>query len=419
MMKKKVLILLFLNAALIAAIFYCFSTRGQRLWRRHGSETLRAIEEITIDNLRSNYKFSLRRIARSGKWEVVWDDSAWPANDFAIENLYRTLENFAQKKINGAPELYFYEIVIVSKGVPKNIKLTEEEANSLFHGAKSLDNRDESVLTLFMDPRVFARVGDDCKIFKIKTYGDEFIFAKRYNRWFFDSPASNLEIKSELIAKFSHEIFSMEGKNISTAPRDVGPTNVSITLYGKNSSERANFFFANDGTCLAKSGTADLFFTINGEVFEKMIGAINNLLKFHIFVIEECNDIKIVSSENGERFNFHNLKSQGKWQFTHAKNGELRVSEIGEKSVMSILNFMRNAESISVLSELPTENKLFTITLNDGTDGRQIFNFYKNGDRSFVEPDGRGIKFEAEKNFDAMFMDALRANIPVESAEKR
>jgi hypothetical protein len=275
-----------------------------------------------------------------------------------------------------------------------------------------LDGSDEPVVATFLDPRIFPHIRSDCKIFRIKKRDDEFIFTKRRDVWVLDNPASNLEVRNDLVAKFFREIFSMEGGQISVAHGRANSSDVAVTLYGKNFSERVNFFTGDGGESLAENDAADLFFTIERKKIVGLMDAIDNLLKFRIFPLQGCDDIRVVSAGNGERFNFHNLNSQGKWQLTYAKNGELKVKEIDGASVSSILDLMKNAESVSILSELPVENKEFTIVLNDGTDERQIFNFYGDGDRSFVEPDGQSVKFEVDSRFPAALLEKIRANVP-------
>jgi hypothetical protein len=268
---------------------------------------------------------------------------------------------------------------------------------------------DATAAIAFLNPKIFSRVGSDCQIFKVKLGDSEFIFAKRHGKWFLDNPKSDLEMGDELISNFFHELLLLEGITLSK-PRggNVSP-DFSITLYGKNSSERVIFFAGEEDLCLVTNDMPDLSFTVSRESFAKMLEATQKLLKFRVFSLPQCGDINIALASSGEHFNFHDLKSQNKWQITYSKDGEVRVEEISVEKIDEILRMLRNVESVNVLSELYVENKSFTVAFDEGSNLAQIFNFYEDDGKVFVEPNGQGVKFEIDGSFVPAFFARLRA----------
>jgi hypothetical protein len=167
-----------------------------------------------------------------------------------------------------------------------------------------------------------------------------------------------------------------------------------------------------DELCLIENDTTDLTFAMQHEKFTKLQEAVEDLLKIHVFPISRCDDISVFSCASGEHFNFHDLKSRNKWQFTYSKEGNLEVAEIPAEQMNVMLDFLKTTESIAILSELPENHKSFVLTINELSDDAQIFNFYEYDGRLFIELEGQHIKFEINNCFIVPFFHFLQTNIP-------
>jgi hypothetical protein len=375
------------------------------------SPRLQPIDEITIRSLKSDQKFSLQKSSKTSKWKATWEDNSWPANGFAIERFYEKLETYLdQKSPNEIPQEHCYEVTIFAKKFSRKMQFGVEDFNFIFSDlGLSADEKqfpDGTVLSKFLDPKIFPHVKKNCKIFKIKSKKWEFIFTKRQGKWFLDHSDLRLEVKDELILKFFHGIFSLESRDVTFTHDNMLEHTLSILLYGENTSERVSFLDVNEQTCLAENDTVDLFFVIEREQLTKIMDTIEDLLKVHIFPTNSCNDISI--NMPGEYFNFHSLNNQNKWQFTHSKNGELEVKEISQEDMDALLTIFTRTTSMVVSPSLFFDNKSFSVTFNEFSDNPQVFSFYRKGDQLFVGTDDQDIKFEITSSFEAKLFHSVR-----------
>jgi hypothetical protein len=346
---------------------------------------------------------------------VEWNGEIWPANGEAVNRFYERLKIYSGDGVTDgegplsrpvAGEMAAYGVTIFSKAYSRTIGLVAADASLVFPDAD-----DDATVAGFLNPRIFAHVGDGCKIFRIKFGDDVFMFSKRHGKWFLDDPTANLEMKPEPMARFFREIFTLDSTGVPQKSRDVEPAGLAITLYGDNASERVNFSRTVAGAYFVENDRAAILFPIAEESFHRLSEAAENLLKLHPFQIAKCDDISVFLPDSGEHFNFHDLKNGGKWQFTYAKDGDVKLREIDGKMVDAMLNFLEETESIGILAKLPTETKTFTITVNEFSTAAQAFNFYEADGRLFVETDGQRIKFEIESRFVAPFFHLVRANL--------
>jgi hypothetical protein len=416
-MKGKVVILILLNAIIFTLVGYWFHFTANMRIVNGATCGLQHIDKIAICNLKSNWKVFLQKSSKSGKWEMAWGDNIWPANGFAVERFYEKLENHPDAKIPDViPPKYYYEVTIFAQGSVRKIQFTVEDLNSIFSDLtpelNKLQFSDDAILAKLFNPRVFSHAGNNCKIFKIKSKKWEFVFSKRQGKWFLDHSNMRfnmrLEIKDELILKFFHEIFSLESKDITFTYDNTPEHTLSISLYGEKASERVNFLDVDEQTCFVKNDAIDLFFVIEREQLVKIVDTIENLLRVHIFSLNNCNDISINTPNNGEYFNFHNPNNQNKWQFTHSQNGELKVKEISQEDIDTMLAVFTTTVSMIVAPSLLFEDKAFTVTLNEFSNDPQIFNFYRMGDQLFVGMSDRDIKFEIDSYFEAILFHNIR-----------
>jgi hypothetical protein len=383
--------------------------------RGRKSGKLRFVDRILVHNLESGFAFSLQKSQKSGRWEAAWGDSSWPANAFAVERFYGELNDlFGKRKIGDNLSRCTHEVTIFSKNAPKNIKLNAEEAEAVLISANSSLSSgkisDDVALVGFLSSKIFSRVKDDCKIFKVKFDAGEFVFAKRNGRWFLDDLTAHLEVKCDLIANFLNEIFTLEAEGVCHSYDDPGQCNLSITLYGGNASERVDFLSSGEGLFFAENAAVDMFFFVEREKIFKIIDMARDLLKYQFFHALKCEDINVVLVASDEHFNFHDLKNQDKWQFTYSKKGKLLVREISKEYVNSMLEVLNQVESIGIVQDFYEEDKQFTITFSDGPDNSKTFNFYKVDEKLFVGIDGQGIKFEIKNSFCPMFFHILRSH---------
>ncbi|MDR1890999.1 MAG: hypothetical protein LBQ23_02330 [Puniceicoccales bacterium] len=412
-MKRKVVILIFLNAIIFALIGYWFHSKTNVRVVGAAIPKLQSIDKITIRNLGSNRKIFLRKSPKTGAWETVWDDNIWPANLFAIERFYETLETHLDKKLpDEIPPKCCYEVTVSSEKSLRKVQFTSEDFNFIFSNLgfdpNKLQAPDDTILVKFLDPKIFPHVGNDCKIFKIKSQKWEFVFAKRQGKWFLEHSDLHFEIKDELILKFFHEIFSLESKDIAFSYDNIPEHTLSISLYGENLIERVSFMDMDEQTCFAENDAIDLFFIIEHGQFAKIVDAIGNLLKVNIFSTSNCNDISVSTSNNGEYFNFHNLNNQNKWQFTYSQSGDLKIKEISQEDMDEMLAVFANTPSMIVSPSLLFEDKAFTVTLNEFSDNPRVFNFYRKDGQLFVGTNNQDIKFEIASCFEAILFHNIR-----------
>ncbi|MDR1528168.1 MAG: hypothetical protein LBS22_01100 [Puniceicoccales bacterium] len=404
MIKIKVVILIFLNAIVFGLVgfwFYYFKANMQVVDGK--PPRLQTIDEITVRNLKSNQKILLQKSPKTSKWKVIWEDNSWPANGFAVEQFYEKLEaHFDQKLPNEISPEHCYEVTIFAKKFSRKVQFSAEDFNFIFSdsglgiGGKQFPTG--TILSKFLDPKIFPHVGKDCKIFKIKSKKWEFVFTKRQGKWFIDHSNLRLEVKDELMSKFFHGIFSLKSKDITFNHDNTLEHTLSILLYGENTSERVSFLDVNGQTCLAENDAVDLFFVVEREQLTDIMDAIEDLLKIHIFPIKSCNDISI--NTPGEYFNFHSLNNQSKWQFTHSKNGELEVKEISQEDMDTLLTIFAKTASMVVSPLLFFDDKSFTITFNEFSDNPQVFSFYRKDDQLFVGTGDQDISFEIASYFE-------------------
>ncbi|MDR2629028.1 MAG: hypothetical protein LBC30_03515 [Puniceicoccales bacterium] len=411
MMKRKVLILIFLNAIVFALAGYWLYFRASTRVVDVQPTRLQTIDEIIIRNLKSGQKILLQKSPKTSKWKVIWEDNSWPANDFAIEQFYEKLETYLdQKSPNEIPSEQCYEVTVFAKKLSRKIRFKAEDFNFLFldSSLEADENQflDRTILSKFLDPKIFPHVRKDFKIFKIKSKKWEFVFTKRQGKWFIDHSNLRLEVKDELMLKFFHGIFSLKSKDITFTHDNVLEPVLSILLYGENTSERVSFLDVNEQTCLAENDAVDLFFIIECRQLTEVMNAIEDLLKVHIFPIKSCNDISI--NTFGEYFNFHSLNNQSKWQFTHSKNGELEVKEISQEDMGALLTIFEKTASMVVSPLLFFDDKSFTVTFNEFSDNPQVFSFYRKGDQLFVGTGDQDINFEIASCFEAILFHNIR-----------
>ncbi|MDR1173383.1 MAG: hypothetical protein LBK24_01150 [Puniceicoccales bacterium] len=411
MIKRKAIILIFLNAIVFALAGYWMYFRASTRSVDVKPTRLQAIDEIIIGNLKSGQKVSLQKSPKTSKWKVAWEDSSWPANVFAIERFYEKLETYlGQKSPNEIPPEHCYEVTISAKKLSRKIQFGTEGFNSIFSdsGPETDEKQflDRTILSKFLDPKIFPHVRKDFKIFKIKSKKWEFVFTKRQGKWFLDHSNLRLEVKDELMLKFFHGIFSLKSKDITFTHDNVLEPVLSILLYGENTGERVSFLDVNEQTCLAENDAVDLFFVIERGQLTEIMDAIEDLLKVYIFPIKSCNDISI--NTPGEYFNFHSLNNQSKWQFTHSKNGELEVKEISQEDMDTLLTIFEKTASMVVSPLLFFDDKSFTLTFNEFSDNPQVFSFYRKGDQLFVGTGDQDINFEIASCFEAILFHNVR-----------
>ncbi|MDR1232808.1 MAG: hypothetical protein LBJ75_00890 [Puniceicoccales bacterium] len=412
MTKTKVVILIFLNAMVFALAgywIYCFKANRQVVDVE--PPRLQTIDEIIIGNPKSGQKVLLQKSPKTSKWKAIWEDNSWPANVFAIERFYETIEAYLGQKLpNEIPPEHYYEVAISAKKLSKKIQLRAEDFNSIFSDSNlKTDEKqfsDNTILSKFLDPKIFPHVGKDCKTFKIKSKKWEFTFTKRQGKWFLEHSNLRLEVKNELMSKFFHGIFSLKSKDITFTCDHTPDHTLSILLYGENTNERVSFLNVNEQTCFAENDAVDLFFVIEREQLTEITNTIEDLLKVHIFPIKNCNDISI--NTPGEYFNFHSSNNQSKWQFTHSKNGELEVKEISQEDMDTLLTIFENTASMVVSSLVLFDDKSFTLTFNEFSDNPQVFSFYRKGDQLFVGTDDQDINFEIASCFEAILFHNIR-----------
>ncbi|MDR0693224.1 MAG: hypothetical protein LBF49_01465 [Puniceicoccales bacterium] len=410
MIKRKIVVLIFLNviAFALAGYWICFRTN-----MRAGdveSPRLQPIDEIAIGNPKSDQKILLQKSPRTSKWKATWGDNSWPANGFAIERFYEKLEAYLdQKSPNEIPQEHCYEVTISAKKFSRKMRFGVEDFNFIFSGSGlETDGKqlpDGTILSKFLEPKIFPHLRKDFKIFKIKSKKWEFVFTKRQGKWFLDHSDLRLEVKDEPILKFFHGIFSLESRDIAFTHDHTLEHTLSILLYGENTIERVSFLNVDEQTCLAENDAVDLFFVIEREQLTKIMDAIEDLLKVHIFPTTSCNDISVNTA--GEYFNFHSL-SQNKWQFTHSKNGELEIKEISQEDMDTLLTVFTRTASMVVSSSLFFDDKSFAVTFNEFSANPQVFNFYRKDGQLFVGTDDQDIKFEIASSFEAILFHNIR-----------
>ncbi|MDR2603330.1 MAG: hypothetical protein LBC11_02095 [Puniceicoccales bacterium] len=411
MTKRKVVVLVFLNAVVFVLAGYWMYFKANMREIDVESPRLQPIDEITIRNLKSDRKILLQKSPKTSKWKATWEDNSWPANGFAIERFYEKLETYLnQKSPNEILPEHCYEITIFAKKFSRKMQFGVEDFNFVFSdlglGADELQFPDGTILSKFLDPKIFPHVRKDCKIFKIKSKKWEFVFTKRQGKWFLDHSDLRLEVKDELILNFFHGIFSLESRDITFTHDNMQEHTLSILLYGENTSERVSFLNVNEQTCLAENDAVDLFFVIEREQLTKIMDAIEDLLKVYIFPTKSCNDISIITP--GEYFNFHSLNNQNKWQFTYSKNGEPEVKEISQEDMDTLLTIFTKTASMVVSPLLFFDDKSFTVTFNEFSDNPQVFSFHRKGDQLFVGTDDQDIKFEIVSSFEAKLFHNIR-----------
>ncbi|MDR1595978.1 MAG: hypothetical protein LBR91_03610 [Puniceicoccales bacterium] len=412
-MKGRTVFMVILNVVLWSFVLSKVTTAVRNRSRHGGYDGLESVEKILFHNQVSGYKFSLQKSQRNSGWEVAWSEGVWPANIFAIEDFHGKLKNYFGEVGPGKDlSLCTYEVTLVSKGSRKTVKLTAENVNITFFGENFPGARnaipDDDVVACFLNTKIFPCVRDDCKIFRVKSKSGEFVFAKRHGKWFLDGSVSNFEIRGDLVAKFFHEIFAAEGKKICRIRYSGAQPCLSVTLYGDMASERVNFYVV-DGTYFIENAVADLFFEIGRECFSGVESAAAALMHLQIFPIAQCDDINVVQAASGDYFNFHHLKSRGKWQFTYSRDGTTKVREIPHDQVGGILDLLGRVEPIGIVQELATDDMAFTLTLGGKSTGAKIFTFYVDGERLFVGSDGESTKFELKRSFYPAFFQMIRS----------
>jgi hypothetical protein len=408
MIKRKIVVLVFLNAIVFALVGYWIYFRTNMRVVDVGSPRLQPIDEIAIGNLKSDQKILLQKSPKTNKWKATWGDNSWPANGFAIEQFYEKLEAYLdQKSPNEIPPEHCYEVTIFAKKFSRKIQFEVEDFNFIFSdpGLGTDEKQFGTVLSKFLDPKIFPHVKKDFKVFKIKSKKWEFVFTKRQGKWFLDHSDLRLEVNDELIFKFFHGIFSLGSRDITFTHDNALEHTLSILLYGENTSERVSFLNVDERTCLAENDAVDLFFVIEREQLTKIMDAIEDLLKVHIFPTKSCNDISINAA--GEYFNFHSL-SQNKWQFTHSKNGELEIKEISQEDMDTLLTIFTKTASMVVSPLLFFDDKSFTVTFNEFSDNLQVFNFYRKDGQLFVGTDDQDVRFEIASSFEAKLFHSIR-----------
>ncbi|MDR2776585.1 MAG: hypothetical protein LBB17_00865 [Puniceicoccales bacterium] len=409
MTKTKVVTLIFLNVIVFALAGYWIYFRANTRVVDVKPTRLQTIDEIIIRNLKSDQKVLLQKSLKTNKWKVTWDDNSWPANGFAVEQFYEKLEAYLDQKLPNeiSPE-HCYEVTISAKKLSRKMQFRAEDFNLIFTDLSlgTDEKQFSTILSKFLDPKIFPHVRKDFKIFKIKSKKWEFVFTKRQGKWFLDHSDLRLEVKDELMLKFFHGIFSLKSRGITFTHDNTLEPDLSILLYGENTSERVSFLNVNEQIYLAENDAVDLFFVVEREQLTEIMNAIEDLLKVHIFPIKSCNDISINTS--GEYFNFHSLGNQSKWQFTHSKNGELEVKEISQEDMDALLTIFEKTASMIVSPLLFFDDKSFTVTFNEFSDNPQVFSFYRKGDQLFVGTDDQNIDFEIASCFEAILFHNIR-----------
>ncbi|MDR1433198.1 MAG: hypothetical protein LBI61_02550 [Puniceicoccales bacterium] len=326
----------------------------------------------------------------------------------------RLAASFKDGKLAGDSQSSCYEMTVTGKKLRRTVKLAPKEANFMLFGrdadGPSGKISDDMALASFFNVNVFARVGCACKVFKAKFADGEFAFSKRHGKWFLDDSTSNLEIESAQMGKFFKEIFSLEAAYACHPFNDGERPILSITLYGGKASERVNFFSFDDGECFVENSSADAYFSVDRADFTRVLETVKDLLKFRVFTILSCDDVSVAVPENGEHFDLHDLKNDGKWQFTHVANGELTVGEVSEKFVEALLKLLNETKSARIVQEAEADagHAVLTVTIDGRSDDPEKFVFYSDGGQLFVGIEGQNVKFEIDNSFDASLLSALK-----------
>jgi hypothetical protein len=270
---------------------------------------------------------------------------------------------------------------------------------------------DDSVVHNFLDTRILPYSEENCISFVLRFGNAAFCFVNRGGKWFFDDSTFNFEANGDGVSKFFRELFSLEGK-YSDGVFGGTPPNLSVTVYpeyGEMTSESVDFLEVS-GKYFAEHGESRLIFEIGEECFRAIAKTAGDVVRFSIFPPSECDDINIVLADGEDYFNFHDLKSQDKWQFTHSAGGTVSVQEVSRETVDGILKLLRDVEPIGVSKELHSDGKVLALTIGGGTHSPKVFSFYADDGRLFVGCDGGNGQFEIDSSFLPMFLRAVRGD---------
>ena len=412
-MKKSVFFLILLNVVvfLVGGIF------AARTYYKKSNEDvlgpLKMVSKIDFRHIDTKFGFSIEKSSRTHKWSISWDDETWQVNENKIAEVYVRLADYLAKR-NLTD--HYYEVTVNFKKSQQTVKLSAEDINYVFWGQKnSAKLPDKDLVRELLNEMIFSRVRDNCRNFKIKIKENEYIFSNRYNKWFLENLGENMEVSNDVVTRLFHAIFSLSATKIEflndhLSNYDVMP-DFSISLYKNNARERVDFFYLDSERSFVKNDAVGLTFGITSNDFASILNAISSLLELNVFSIHSCEDIDFTLPNADEHFNLHDAKGQNKWQLTYSKDGNFQVKELTEERFNTVLNFLNTIKSINVLSDIPEERKIFSMTVDKLSKEPKVFNFYKNADHLYVEEDGKRVKFEINASFVPMIFQMLRSNV--------